>query len=222
VTDEPGLRARQRQRTREAIQDAATRLFLESGFQTVGVDEIAAAAEVSKRTLFKYFPSKEDLVVGSFADHVEEPARTVRRRPPGSGALEALHRHFLDGLARRDPITGLDDRPQTLAFVAMVLATPSLQARLLLYQAAAERALATALEQAGPAAAGAEAQTADAGRETARLAAAQIYAVHRTLAEDNRRHLADGATAQQRHPHAVAAADAAFALLRHGLADHYG
>jgi AcrR family transcriptional regulator len=208
VADHPGLRQRQAQRTREAIQDAATRLFLASGFHAVSVDEIAAAAEVSKRTLFKYFPSKEDLVIGGFADHADEAARTVAARPPGTSPLAALHEHFLDGLARRDPVTGLDDRSQTLAFVAMVLSVPSL---LLLYQATAERTLAEALEKSRP-------SPAD---STARLAACQIFAVCRTLAEDNRRCLVAGATARERYPGAVEAAGQAFALLRQGLADHY-
>jgi AcrR family transcriptional regulator len=211
VADQPGLRERQAQRTREVIQDAATRLFLASGFHAVGVNEIAAAAEVSKRTLFKYFPSKEDLVIGAFADHADEAARAVLSGPVGSSPLATLHEHFLDGLARRDPVTGLDDRPHTLAFVDMVLSAPSLQARLLLYQGTAEQALAGALQRARPASADC----------TARLAACQIFAVCRTLAEDNRRCLAAGATAQERFPDAVEAAGHAFALLRHGLADHY-
>ena len=209
---ESGLRQRQRLRTHQAIQDAATRLFLASGFQAVGVDEIAAAADVSKRTLFKYFPSKEDLVIGAFADHVDEPARTVLNRPPGRSPLSALHEHFLDGLARRDPVTGLDDRPQTLAFVHMVLSVPSLQARLLLYQARAEQALETALDEARP-------MPVDG---TAHLAACQVFAVHRALADDNRAHLVGGATAQERYPGAVHAANRGFTLLREGLGEHYG
>ncbi|GAA5186791.1 TetR family transcriptional regulator [Rugosimonospora acidiphila] len=211
MTDHPGLRQRQAQRTREAIQDAATRLFLAAGFHAVGVDEIAAAAEVSKRTLFKYFPSKEDLVIGAFADHADEPARTVSDRAAGSSPLDALHNHFLDGLARRDPVTGLDDRPPTLAFVNMVLSAPSLQSRLLLYQNKAEQTLAETLDKTCPSPV----------EGTARLAACQIVAILRTLAEDNRRCLAAGATAQERYPGAVEAAGRAFAVLRHGLADHY-
>lgn len=206
-----GLRQRQRLRIQQAIQDAATHLFLSFGFDAVSVTDIAAAAEVSKRTLFKYFPSKEDLVIRAFADHQDEAARTVINRAPARSPLAALHEHFLDGLARRDPITGLDDHPQTIAFVNMVLSIPSLQARLLLYQVKAELALTAALEQTRPAA----------GDGTARLAAYQIFAVHRALADENRRHLAAGTTADSRYPEAVEAANHAFALLRHGLADHY-
>jgi AcrR family transcriptional regulator len=212
VTEEPGLRQRQRLRTRQAIQDAATRLFLAAGYDAVSVNEIAAAAEVSKRTLFKYFASKEDLVIGAFADHQDELARIVRARPPGDGPLAALQRHFLAGLAGRDPVTGLDDRPETLAFVSMVLSTEGLRARLLMYQIRAEQALTEAL---------AAART-EPDDGTARIAAYQVFAAHRALADDNRRHLTAGATADERYPAAVEAADAAFDLLRHGLADRFG
>jgi AcrR family transcriptional regulator len=211
VTAEPGLRQRQKQRIQESIQDAATRLFLASGFDAVSVNEIAAAAEVSKRTLFKYFASKEDLVIGAFVDHQDEPARVVRDRPAGQDPLDALHGHFISGLTRRDPVTGLDDHPQTLAFVAMVLSAPALQARLMLYQTRGETALTTAL-----------AATTDRPDDgLARLAAYQILAAHRALTDDNRHHLTAGLSADERYPDAVAAADRAFDVLRHGLPDCY-
>lgn len=84
MSEPAGLRERKKQRTREAIAAAAIALFLERGFDQVSVADVAAAAEVSKRTLFKYFPSKEDLVVQRFADHQDESARHVRAREPGS------------------------------------------------------------------------------------------------------------------------------------------
>src|SRR5438046_1281636 len=190
MVEQLGLRQRQRRRIEQAIQGAATRLFLRSGFDAVSVAEIAAAAEMSKRTLFKYFPSKEDLVIHAFADHQDEAARTVLNRPSDQGPLAALHEHFLDGLARRDPVTGLDDHPQTIAFVNMVLSVPSLQARLLLYQTKAELALTAALEETRP----------SRHDSTARLGAYQIFAVQRALADDNRHRLAAGATAHNRYP----------------------
>ncbi|MFE9610671.1 TetR/AcrR family transcriptional regulator [Streptomyces sp. NPDC006012] len=202
----PGLRERKKQRTHAAISDAAIRLFLEHGFQRVSVAQVAEAAEVSKRTLFAYFPSKEDLVVHRLADHETEAARVVRARPQRTAALTALREHFLDGLRERDPITGLNDAPQVRTLTRMILDTPSLVARMERFKAGAERALAEALRE-----------TAGTPELTARLAAVQIVAVQWALAGDNAERLAYGESADARHPGAVADAEHAFSLLENGL-----
>lgn len=198
MTEPTGLRARKKARTHDAISDAAISLFLAHGFDRVSVSDIAAAAEVSKPTLFRYFPSKEDLVLHRFADHGGESARVVRDRRPGVDPVTALHRHFRDGLDREDPITGLSDLPQVVAFYRLVFNTPSLAWRLTRYMVEDEEALADAL---GP------------GIQ-ARLQAAQILAVQRVLAQDNWQKIAGGRTARDVYPEAVAAADQAFARLR--------
>ncbi|MFL4908998.1 TetR/AcrR family transcriptional regulator [Streptomyces sp. MMS24-I2-30] len=206
VDGKPGLRERKKQRTHAAISDAAIRLFLEHGFQQVSVAQVAEAAEVSKRTLFAYFPSKEDLVVHRLADHESEAARVVRARPPRSAALTALREHFLDGLRERDPITGLNDHPQVRTLTRMILDTPSLVARMERFKAGAERALAEALRE-----------TSGIPELTARLAAVQIVGVQWALAGDNAERLAHGESADARYPGAVADAEHAFALLENGL-----
>ena len=68
------LRSRKRLATRQSISNAATRLFLERGFDGVTVDEIAAAADVGRMTVFNHFPRKEDL----FFDRDEEARETLR------------------------------------------------------------------------------------------------------------------------------------------------
>ncbi|GAA3091722.1 TetR family transcriptional regulator [Streptomyces roseofulvus] len=191
------LRDRKKERTRDAIGDAAVALFLERGFDGVSVNEIAAAAEVSKPTLFRYFPSKEDLVLHRFADHQGEAARVVRDRAPDAGPVTALHRHFRAGLDRFDPVTGLNDHPEVVAFHRLVFATPSLAARLTQYQLEDEEALADALGDG----------------IQARLRAAQVLAVQRVLARTNWQKIADGRTAVDVHPEAVADADVAFEQL---------
>jgi len=200
MTEPAGLRARKRERTRDAIADAAISLFLARGFDHVPVADIAARAEVSKPTLFRYFPAKEDLVLHRIADHNGEAARVVRGRPPGVSPLAALHRHFLDGLDRRDPVTGLNDHPEVLAFHEMVFTTPSLAGRLNQYTLDDEEALAAALG----------------GDITARLLAAQVLVTRRVLARANWQKLMAGRTAVDVRPEAVADADRAFALLRDG------
>jgi AcrR family transcriptional regulator len=193
-----GLRARKKARTRDTIADAAISLFLAHGFDKVSVNDIAAAAEVSKPTLFRYFATKEDLVLHRFADHNGEAARVVRDRPPGGSPVTALHRHFRAGLDRYEPVTGLNDHPEVVAFHRLVFTTPSLAGRLTQYMLEDEEALAGAL---GP------------GIQ-ARLRAAQVLAVQRVLARANWQKIADGRTARDVHPEAVADADQAFAQLR--------
>lgn len=140
-----GLRERKKQLTCKAVSDAAIGIFLERGFGKVSVAEVAAAADISKPTLFRYFPAKEDLVLHRYAEHEDEAARVVSARASGESPLAALRRHHLDGLDRRDPVTGLCDTPAVLAFHRLLYGTPSLVARLHAYRGRSEKALARAL-----------------------------------------------------------------------------
>jgi AcrR family transcriptional regulator len=205
-----GLRERKKRRTRDALSAAAIALFLERGFDEVSVAEIAAAAEVSKPTLFSYFASKEDLVLHRIADHEGEAARVVRGRVAGMSPLAALEAHVIAGLERRDPVTGLNDHPEILAFHEMVFATPSLAGRLARYTAREEDLLAAALAEAAP----------DAPAPRPALAAGQIVTVQRVLARENWRRLTAGAAAAEVFPDAVAAAHDAFAALGRALVDY--
>ncbi|MEV6165068.1 TetR family transcriptional regulator [Streptomyces sp. NPDC052052] len=195
------LRERKKLLTYQAVSDAAIAMFLERGFDKVSVAEVAAAADISKPTLFRYFPAKEDLVLHRFADHEDEPARVVAARAQTESPLDALHRHFLDGLERRDPVTGLCDVPEVLAFLRLLYGTPSLVARLYAYQSRSEAALAQALGD----------------RLEDRLAAGQIIVVQRILALENWRRIDAGESADQAYGRAVEAAERAFAQLRSGL-----
>ncbi|MFC8339079.1 TetR/AcrR family transcriptional regulator [Streptomyces rubiginosohelvolus] len=196
-----GLRERKKRLTYQAVSDAAITMFLERGFDKVSVAEVAAAADISKPTLFRYFPAKEDLVLHRFADHEDEAARVVTGRAPDETPLDALRRHFLDGLDRRDPVTGLCDAPQVLAFLRLLYGTPSLVARLHAYQGRSEAALARALG----------------GGLSDRLAAGQIIAVLRILALENWRRIDAGESADRIYAGAVQAAEEAFVQLRTGL-----
>ena len=205
MTDGAGLRERKKLRIRETIAAAAIGMFLRDGFDAVSITDIAKAADISRRTLFAYFPTKEDLVLQRFADHEDEAARTVRARPAGQEPLEALRQAWLGALRRRDPATGLTNDPQQLAFMRLISTTESLAARLARYTSRGAETLAEALGEAGL------------DPLTSRLAAVQIIAVQRELTLMNHARLADGQSAAARYPEAVQATDRAFDLLRDGL-----
>src|SRR3954469_18458543 len=129
MTEPAGLRARKKARTHDVIAEVAISRFLARGFYHVSVTDIAAAAEISKPTLFRYFPTKEDLVLHRFADHKGEAARVVSGRRPDVSPMTALHRHFRAGLDHFEPVTGLNDHPEVVAFHRLVFATASLTGR---------------------------------------------------------------------------------------------
>ncbi|MDG9702930.1 TetR/AcrR family transcriptional regulator [Streptomyces sp. DH37] len=205
MDDVGGLRERKKRQMYQRLSDTAIGLFLEKGYEQVTVADVAAAVDISKPTLFRYFPTKEDLVLHRLADHEGEAGRVVAHRPAGCSPLEALRRHFLDGLARRDPVTGLNDEAEVLAFHRLLYGTPSLVARLHAHVERNEAALADVL--------GSEAG----GVVRARLAAGQIVAVQRVLAQENWRHMTVGRSADAFYPEAVAVARSAFAQLEAGL-----
>ncbi|MEV6398387.1 TetR family transcriptional regulator [Streptomyces sp. NPDC051907] len=95
-TEAPGLRARKKQRTRDALLRVALELFTTKGYEQTTVDEIAAAVEVSQRTFFRYFASKEE---AAFA--VQELVEThfiaaLRERPAAEGPFEAMRNAVLN------------------------------------------------------------------------------------------------------------------------------
>jgi AcrR family transcriptional regulator len=120
----PGMRERKKERTREAIVRVALQLFEEKGFDAATVEEIAAAADISPRTFFRYFTSKEDVV---FLGQDEENAMIVellRARPPDEPPLDWLLRVTRLLLARDREMFG--HVPQGLRLIQR---TPALRAR---------------------------------------------------------------------------------------------
>jgi AcrR family transcriptional regulator len=203
----PGLRERKRQRTHRTISDTAIALFLEKGYDSVSIAEIADAAEVSRRTLFAYFPTKDDLVLHRIADHEDEAARVVRGRADGQPPVEALYEQRRQALVDRDPITGINDTPEIVAFYHLVLVTPALRSAMSRFVSRSQDALAAALRES----------TTEEHAGTAMIAAAQIVAVHLTLAEANHMRIAAGHSADDVESQALAELDQAYAMLRGGL-----
>jgi AcrR family transcriptional regulator len=117
-----GRRERKKAATRQAIADAALRLFLERGYDQVSIRDIADAADVSTTTVFKHFTGKEALVFDHDEDRESELTAAVRQRADGQGILDALRRHVLDTWL---PIAA---HPQGEGFMNLVDSTPELRA----------------------------------------------------------------------------------------------
>jgi len=121
-----GLRERKKRQTREAITRAAWKLFARRGFDAVTVADIARAAKVSEKTVFNYFPAKEDLVIGAGMQRTAALIDAVRARPPGASIVEPFRRWTMDYLDRveHDPVDS------TTAIPRLVMASDQLRVRL--------------------------------------------------------------------------------------------
>jgi AcrR family transcriptional regulator len=137
-----GLRERKKERTRVAIQHEALRLIAERGYEATTCEQIAAAAEVSAATLFRYFPTKEDLLVGGDARRLDVLRDAFADRPAGEPVLASV-RGALMALAQEFQADG----PDMVRRYSVIRETPSLTARILEQQAAREDALAAAIAQ---------------------------------------------------------------------------
>lgn len=118
-----GLREAKKERTREALAMAAVRLFTERGYEATTIEDITAAAEVSPRTFFRYYPSKEDVLdeifrVGGFEE-------SVAARPSDEPVIASFRAAALTVLRR--PAENPDP---ALAVLRMVASHPALRARL--------------------------------------------------------------------------------------------
>lgn len=102
VLDEPtelSLRERKKQRTRQALVDAARRLFERQGYEATTVAQIAAAADVSTRTFFSYFASKEDVLHDNTTERLEVGVRVIASHAPDESPAQVLVRAFDEMLA---------------------------------------------------------------------------------------------------------------------------
>lgn len=201
----PGLRERKKQMTRQGILDAAERLFAEHGYDGVTVAQIADQANVSVKTLFKYFDSKEDLVFSGEDEIRTALCDAVRERPAGRSPLEAV-RGFLKELAGDDEqAAGIE------AFHSAFGAVPQLRSRMLLMYERFEEALAQVL---------AEESDAGAGHPAPRLTAAQLVSLFRLITSDEARERIGARPATERRAALLEWIDESADLLAHGLASY--
>ena len=132
----PGLRERKKAQTRRAISDVATRLFMERGFDAVTVAEVAEAADVSIKTVFNYFGSKEELFLDREAEVRTAIVSAVAGRPAGDRVTDALTHLFTEyRIPGGERWAELED-PERLAmfrrFLETWYASDGLRARVLL------------------------------------------------------------------------------------------
>ncbi|MFI9361167.1 TetR family transcriptional regulator [Kitasatospora sp. NPDC053057] len=130
TTPAPSLAERKRRLVADELTRAALGLFAEHGFDAVTVDEIAASTGMSKRTFFRYFASKEDVVVRFLAEMGDGMRAELAARPAEERPSTALRNTVWAAI---DACAGHAD--QTLRVVQLILGTPALHARFLERQA---------------------------------------------------------------------------------------
>jgi len=141
----PRTDARGGPQTRARISEVATRLFLDRGFDSVTVAEVAREAGVSAVTVFKHFPRKEDLYLDRAEDAHQLLRSAVRDRDPGVDVLGSLREMTLRLLDEGHPLSGVDDR--SIPFFRTVAASPALVARAREIAAGLQEALAEEIER---------------------------------------------------------------------------
>lgn len=138
------FRDRKRQRTRRAIADAGLELIARDGYGATTIAGIAEAADVSPRTVFRYFADKEELVFADDEEHVAAIVASVERAPAGTPALDVVR------LAGHAFAAALEERRKPLpTWLRVVASEAPLQARSLTKQRRWEALIAEALEARG-------------------------------------------------------------------------
>jgi AcrR family transcriptional regulator len=206
--DEPGLRERKKRETRQRISNVATGLFMARGFDNVTVAEIAEAANVSKMTVFNYFPRKEELYFDRGEEATELLHEAIHGRAPGESVINALRALMQRLLEQRHPLGALRDG--ITLFWQVVEDSPTLQAGAremvgrLETRLAAEFAAISGMEPTDP---------------LPSLAAALVVATQRTLYQHVARRLMAGERADDIYPDQVALVNQAFDMLEAAIGD---
>jgi AcrR family transcriptional regulator len=136
VSDTLGLRERKKRERRRRIEDVAIGFFEQQGFDATTIEQIAAAADIAPRTFFSYFDSKDDVVLGDYADRLARIVGELDRRPADEPIWAALRSSF--AVVASDYEAEADRIARRFAIMAT---TPSVQARSLQLQAGWEVAL---------------------------------------------------------------------------------
>jgi AcrR family transcriptional regulator len=206
MTEPCGRRERKKELTRQAILQAAQRLFAERGFHAVTIAEVAEAADVAQQTIFNHFRSKEDLFFGKQDEIVYGPAEAVAARRPDESLSGALRRYLVGHLTQTCPPGTADQKIDRMRVLA---SSPPLQVRERELLQECEDVLAAALrEELG------DGQPA----LLPQLMASQYVAIKRTIIVEMRRRLLAGEPPDAVIAAMVALTDDVFDRLERGLA----
>ncbi len=196
-----GLREDKKQRTRQEIAETAMRLFVMHGFDQVTVAEVATEARVSEKTVFNYFPTKEDLFFDEVPQRQAALVAAVRNLRPGESLLTALHRLQYTECSRLAS-------PGFAIFARIIEQSSALQAKELEVMAEFSRVLNETIQT-----------ELGVGERDARIVAGLLVSVHRHFFRFARQQALQG----KHGPGAVrrlrADLDRAYDLLEHGLGE---
>ena len=198
-----GLRETKKLAMRQQIAGEAMRLFAAKGFDRVTVAEVAAEAGVSEKTVFNYFPTKEDIFFDEVPERLRRLTDAIRSRPEGITVLQSLKELQL---AEAPRLTS----PGFATFANILESSPALQAKEVDVMARFAHVLAQALEEDGL------------RERDARIVAGLLMSVHRQFFGGARAQALAGKTGPAAMRRLKADISRAYDLLEHGLADALG
>jgi AcrR family transcriptional regulator len=200
-----GLRERKKQATRRHLAEVAKGLFTERGFDNVTVAEVAEAAEVSKMTVFNYFPRKEDLFLDQHAYQLRDIEQVLAERAPGESVGAALRRYQHHLLQTRHELSGTTEG--IVGCWEVISASPALLSRLHEQARELQDTITDLL-------------TAETGDPVmARLVAGQIAATIASIFETALRRMVDGEDIERVRRDQATLIDTAYELLEQGIGD---
>jgi AcrR family transcriptional regulator len=126
--DKPGLRERKKQRTREELTDAAYALFCTNGFDATTVDQIAEAVEVSSRTFFRYFTSKEHVALSLADEQITAMLEAFAGQPADVPVLSAMRHAAVEVVRAYEAQATGSDQPRYQSMQNLISTSPALMA----------------------------------------------------------------------------------------------
>jgi AcrR family transcriptional regulator len=216
MAEQPGRRERKRQETRQAIAEAAMRLFNERGFDHVTIAEVAEAADVSVNTVFNHFKTKEELFFGPLETMELQLARLLVGRGSGEPVVAFLRRRLVEVIDKLRELPRHQAGPAGFAMMRHVFEqSPALQ----VHAAHLARSRGKRLEDDLS-----ESLARDSGAELndviPHLVASQILTIFATLLAEAERRRRAGMTPDEIHAPLRAAVETALEMLEHGIGDY--